>query len=85
MVQLLLNVKAVVAHDLLSPATDLDVSRHLVDHHLGVALVGLEPDTDYKLADRVGAKYNVDLRTRDRPGEGRVIVTIRPARVRAWG
>ena len=49
----------------------------------GVAEV--EPDADYKFADRVGAKYGTDLRTRDKPGDGRVIVTIRPDRVRAWG
>jgi len=42
------------------------------------------PDSDYEVADAVGAKYGgVDLRSRDRPGEGRVAVTIRPVRVRA--
>ena len=45
----------------------------------------IEPDPDYGFADQVGAKYGVDLRTRDRPGEGRVIVTIRPNRARTWG
>jgi len=45
----------------------------------------IEPDPDYTFADRVGAKYDVDLRTRDKPGEGRVVVTIHPSRVRTWG
>jgi PPOX class probable F420-dependent enzyme len=41
------------------------------------------PDDDYSFADQVGAKYGADLRTRDRPGQARVKVTIRPARVNA--
>jgi PPOX class probable F420-dependent enzyme len=45
----------------------------------------ITPDDDYKFADRVGAKYQADLRDRDQPGDARVVVTIRPARVRAWG
>ncbi len=45
----------------------------------------IEPDTDYKFADLVGSRYGVDLHARDRPGEGRVIVTIHPLRVRVWG
>ena len=45
----------------------------------------ITPDDDYAFADKVGAKYHDDLRTRDEPGEKRVIVTIRPARVRTWG
>lgn len=45
----------------------------------------IEPDSDYRFADLVGAKYGVDLRSRDRPGEGRTIVTIHPLRVRVWG
>jgi PPOX class probable F420-dependent enzyme len=43
----------------------------------------LEPDPDYVFADRVGAKYGADLRQNDRPGETRVVVTIRPVRVNA--
>jgi PPOX class probable F420-dependent enzyme len=43
----------------------------------------LTPDDDYAFADRVGAKYGADLRRNDNPGERRVVVTIRPARVRA--
>lgn len=45
----------------------------------------IEPDPDYTFADKVGAKYKSDLRTMDQPGETRVIVTIRPSRIRAWG
>jgi PPOX class probable F420-dependent enzyme len=43
----------------------------------------LTPDDGYAFADRVGAKYGADLRTMDKPGERRVVVTIRPSRVRA--
>lgn len=43
----------------------------------------LAPDDDYEFADRVGAKYGADLRVMDRPGERRVVVTIRPTRVNA--
>jgi PPOX class probable F420-dependent enzyme len=45
----------------------------------------IEPDPDYTFADRVGAKYSSDLRAMDNDGESRAVVTIRPARVRAWG
>jgi PPOX class probable F420-dependent enzyme len=38
----------------------------------------IEPDADYVFADRVGAKYNSDLREHDGPGEKRVVVTIEP-------
>jgi PPOX class probable F420-dependent enzyme len=41
------------------------------------------PDDDYAYADKVGAKYSADLRSRDLPGESRVKVTIRPTRVNA--
>jgi PPOX class probable F420-dependent enzyme len=44
------------------------------------------PDPDYEFADKVGAKYGgADLRERDQPGESRVVVTIKPARVITWG
>ena len=43
----------------------------------------IAPDDDYALADRVGAKYGADLRTMDNPGESRVVVTVRPTRIRA--
>jgi PPOX class probable F420-dependent enzyme len=45
----------------------------------------IEPDPDYSFADKLGAKYESDLRERDNPGESRVVVTLRPHRVRAWG
>ena len=44
------------------------------------------PDDDYSFADKLGAKYGgADMRERDQPGETRVVVTINPARVVAWG
>ena len=45
----------------------------------------ITPDDDYAFADKVGAKYNADLRTMDKPGEKRVVVSIRPTRVVTWG
>ncbi|HVT70187.1 MAG TPA: PPOX class F420-dependent oxidoreductase [Trebonia sp.] len=45
----------------------------------------ITPDDDYVFADKVGAKYGADLRNMDKPGEHRVVVTIRPARVITWG
>ena len=45
----------------------------------------ITPDDDYQFADKIGAKYNADLRTRDQPGDKRVVVTIRPSRVVTWG
>jgi PPOX class probable F420-dependent enzyme len=45
----------------------------------------ISPDDDYSFADRIGAKYNTDLRDRDRPGDKRVIVAIKPSRVNTWG
>src|SRR5512135_1073965 len=40
-------------------------------------------DDDYGFADKVGAKYGADLRTRDKPGESRVKVVVRPVRINA--
>jgi PPOX class probable F420-dependent enzyme len=46
----------------------------------------ITPDPDYTFADKLGAKYGgANLRERDNPGETRVIVTIKPARVVTWG
>jgi PPOX class probable F420-dependent enzyme len=42
----------------------------------------LEPDPDVAFAAKVGAKYGADLRQYDRPGEGRLVVTIEPTRIR---
>jgi PPOX class probable F420-dependent enzyme len=43
----------------------------------------ISPDPDYAVAAKVGAKYGSDLREHDRPGDSRVVVTIRPVRVNA--
>jgi hypothetical protein len=43
----------------------------------------ITPDDDYSFADRVGAKYNSDLREHDQPGQRRVVVTIQPVRINA--
>jgi PPOX class probable F420-dependent enzyme len=45
----------------------------------------LADDDDYSFADRVGSKYGADLRDNDNPGESRVVVTVRPTRIHAWG
>ncbi len=41
------------------------------------------PDDDYAFADKLGAKYDADLRVHDQPGHARVRVDIRPARINA--
>jgi PPOX class probable F420-dependent enzyme len=43
----------------------------------------VSPDDDYAFASRVGAKYQADLSLHDKPGDKRVVVTIRPLRVHA--
>ena len=43
----------------------------------------LTPDPDYVFADKLGAKYNADVRKMDRPGEQRVAVTLHPVKVNA--
>jgi PPOX class probable F420-dependent enzyme len=43
----------------------------------------IAPDDDYAFAERLGAKYDMDVRTRDAPGETRVVVTVRPVRINA--
>ena len=43
----------------------------------------ISADDDYSFADRVGAKYDANLRDHDRPGQSRVKVAIRPVRVNA--
>ncbi|MGH3278232.1 MAG: PPOX class F420-dependent oxidoreductase [Trebonia sp.] len=45
----------------------------------------ITPDDDYAFADKVGAKYGADLRKMDKPGEVRVVVTVKPVRVVTWG
>jgi PPOX class probable F420-dependent enzyme len=44
----------------------------------------IEPDQDYEFADRLGAKYETDLRSRDLPGQSRVVVTLEPVSVYAF-
>jgi len=42
----------------------------------------IAPDDTYTFADKVGRKYGgADLRRMDQPGERRVVVTLRPAKV----
>jgi PPOX class probable F420-dependent enzyme len=41
------------------------------------------PDPDYAFARKLGAKYNAEFWVHDNPGEARMAVTIRPARIRA--
>jgi PPOX class probable F420-dependent enzyme len=43
----------------------------------------ITPDDDYAFADRLGAKYNANVRDHDQPGQSRVVVTIHPVRVNA--
>lgn len=45
----------------------------------------IEPDPDYAFAAKLGAKYNDDVRARDAPGDTRVLVTVVPTNVYAWG
>jgi PPOX class probable F420-dependent enzyme len=45
----------------------------------------ITPDDDYAFADKVAAKYGADLRTHDKPGEVRVVVTINPTKIITWG
>ena len=47
----------------------------------GTAVVA--PDEDRSFAEKVGAKYNADLRVHDAPGDRRVIVRIVPVHVNA--
>jgi len=43
----------------------------------------ITPDDDYEFASRIGAKYGADVRSNDRPGERRVVVTVKPVRINA--
>ena len=45
--------------------------------------VTIEPDDNYVFADRVGAKYQADMREHDGPSDRRVKVEIHPVRVNA--
>ena len=43
----------------------------------------ITPDDGYAFADKLGAKYQADLRAHDRPGHSRVKITIHPVRINA--
>jgi len=43
----------------------------------------IQPDDDYAFADRYSRRSGFDVRTMDRPGETRVVVTLRPVKVNA--
>ena len=45
----------------------------------------LSPDPDYAFADQLGRTYHADLRGLDRPGEGRVVVRLRPVKSNTYG
>ena len=46
----------------------------------------VSPDPDYTFATKLSQKYGgADLRNNDRPGETRVVVTLRPVKVNTWG
>jgi PPOX class probable F420-dependent enzyme len=47
--------------------------------------VDIQPDDDYLVADRLGAKYGSDLRSMDQAGGKRVVVTLHPTRLATWG
>ena len=42
----------------------------------------VEPDDDHAFADKLHGKYDADVSAYDRPGDGRVVVTIEPSRIR---
>jgi PPOX class probable F420-dependent enzyme len=49
------------------------------------ATAEISPDADYAFADRLAAKYGgADLRAMDRPGQRRVVVTLRPTKINIW-
>ena len=43
----------------------------------------ISDDPDYDFADRVGSKYDADLRAFDGPGAERAVVTVKPSRINA--
>lgn len=46
----------------------------------------ISPDTTGEFATKLGSKYGgVDVRSNDRPGETRVVVTLNPIKVNTWG
>jgi hypothetical protein len=49
------------------------------------ACAEVSPDTDGSTVALVQEKYGADVRQNDRPGEGRVTVTIHPVKINTWG
>ena len=46
----------------------------------------ITPDVDYAFVKKLGAKYGgADVRSNDRPGETRVVVSLQPVKVNTWG
>jgi PPOX class probable F420-dependent enzyme len=43
----------------------------------------LAPDENYEFAARVGAKYGSDVKAMDKPGDSRVVLTVKPVKVNA--
>lgn len=41
------------------------------------------PDDDYLFATKFGAKYGMDVRLMDQPGQSRLVVTLHPVKVNA--
>jgi PPOX class probable F420-dependent enzyme len=48
-------------------------------------IANVQPDPDYVLANKVGAKYGADLSTMDQPGETRVAVSFEVVKVNTFG
>ncbi len=44
----------------------------------------ISPDDDYTFADKISAKYGMDLRSMDGPGQRRVVVALRPVKVNVY-
>jgi PPOX class probable F420-dependent enzyme len=61
--------------DLVNPYRTLEIRADAV----------VEPDPDRAFAKKVGAKYDADLQQMDKPGEQRVVVTLRPVKVNTNG
>ena len=45
----------------------------------------ISPDADYAFADKIGMKYGVDIRKKDRAEESRAVVTLRPVKINTHG
>jgi PPOX class probable F420-dependent enzyme len=49
------------------------------------ARADLKPDPNYEYADKLGARYNADLRTMGKPGDVRFETTFVPVKVNTYG